>query len=1302
MKDTVGLEIVVNDKGSLVVKNFRGVVGTAMTGIASSSKEAGGAVTKLWQSMALGQAAFAIVAAGARKVKDEFKATANEALTFEEKFANVTTILDGTSAVTEKMRSEILALAGPLGSATELTEGLYNALSSGVAPGEAVKFIGDSAKFSRAALAGMYDTVDVLTSILNAYGLKASEVTDISDVLFQVIKDGKLTGQQLAGALGSVIPTAAAMGVNIREVGAAIAIMTQGGIGADAAVTALNQTLLSALSPTKEAEDMAKSLGIEMSKAGIQGAGGLQKWLGMLKEKIGDNTEAMNVLFPNVRALKAALSLAGEQSGKYAAEMEKMADVSGVTEEAFKKQELTLRATATAIKNEVVAALITTFLPALKSIREWVETNREEIKKFAAGMVSGIGSMIGMLGSVIGWLAKSKDALIAMGAAMAVVKIQAWYGALNIAGSSIMLIVQRAQMLKAVGVGSVAAFAQSINYSLGATTTLAGALKNLPAVGMAAFAGWKIGEFINNTLGAGKAVQWLVDKMSFPQSWYDNLSASQRGLTQHSIEGAKASATIRELGTQLGVNSGSLRANAVAVLADKDAFSKLPPEIQAIVSKLALVPQSVDDTKNSLSAMALVLVGMNPLLTSMGVALDAAFASGVMNKAMRDREEQLKAQAEAAKKARAEFEAMASSLGLLSAAGMKDVDTQTRNLVKSITDYGDQLNLNKGIQQQFWDEAVGLANKYIQTGRQVPQGLQDIIDKYRSMITLQNSMRDLKIDLPDGKIISDSWSGTLNQIDAELKNYFDNIDNAKPKTDAFGNVIKDASDKTKKWEINWKDANEVMQFAQSMVSGVTDLLGAMGIELGSSGEAALQAASGIGQLWAGIESGNPMAIIQGVTQAVAGLLKLFKGDGVGEAIERENKWMDLTKQQIEQIRELETQYGSTHAATSELLDQFISSADITTDSFDQWANRMRGILSDLDQGKMTMAETQREIGDAFTALISKAKELGTEGSASLTAFYKDLANRGIQVAEVQQYINDSLEAGTDAYADLKDSIEGSAAMQEIFGNISVGVYDDIIAYRDLLAKNEDLAANIGRATEAMTKLANAGEMNEMYFDQFSLSAAKSFDALIAGGMDSSQAIKAMKPNLQELQFLHEQYGYTIDANTQAILDQAIAEGTVIENKKTEQQQIIDLLGVIARQLGADIPDALGQTAAAAHNAFIGAYDEVHKLNAELDGLSVGRNISISTKAQGDYVSAAGGYYNDRLSQDTVIQAHKGEKAVIIPADQNLSQVQGGGSRRLEVYMYIQGEASPYQVARAMNTAIDGNVDGITSKLLELQ
>lgn len=557
----------------------------------------------------------------------------------------------------------------------------------------------------------------------------------------------------------------------------------------------------------------------------------------------------------------------------------------------------------------------------------------------------------------------------------------------------------------------------------------------------------------------------------------------------------------------------------------------------------------------------------------------------------------------------------------------------------------------------------------------------------------------------DFDIAKESQAG-LDELTETSKKYADDL-------------IKKGTPAVKEWSINWKDANEVLEFGQNMIGGVTDLLGAMGVELGAGGEAALQAAGGVGQIAAGFASKNPLQIIQGLTQALGGLLKLFKGDGVGEAIERENKWMDLTKEQIDQVRELEEQYGSTHAATSALLDQFIANADIATDNFDLWADRMRGILSDFDQGKMTLAETKNELGDSFDALIAKAQDLGTEGSASLIAFFNDLKNRGIQVAEVQEYINQQLSEAADLYGDLKGSIEESAAAQAAFGNIGIEILEKELAYRKKVEDNQALVDSISQALGVMTRLGNAGEMNADMFAQFSISAKNSYDELIKGGMDGSQALQAMGPYLQRLQFMHEQYGFTIDANTQAILDQAKKEGQVVENKKTDTQQMIDLLGVIAKQLGADIPDGLGKTADAATSAFKDASKAAGQFNTELDKLGNPRNIYVSTKTQGDYeipAASGGQWYVPGGSYTRFVTGEDEDELVtVIPK----SKLRGGyapapgldspsrsGSdsapmtvtKQYRFDITINGVTNPEIVADHLNTAIDRNVLGVRSRI----
>ena len=87
---------------------------------------------------------------------------------FEKSFANVTTLVDASVVDVNSMKNELLGLDSRLGSATELTEGLYQALSASVEPSKAVQFVGQAAQFAKAAIVDTNTAVDVITTGLNA------------------------------------------------------------------------------------------------------------------------------------------------------------------------------------------------------------------------------------------------------------------------------------------------------------------------------------------------------------------------------------------------------------------------------------------------------------------------------------------------------------------------------------------------------------------------------------------------------------------------------------------------------------------------------------------------------------------------------------------------------------------------------------------------------------------------------------------------------------------------------------------------------------------------------------------------------------------------------------------------------------------------------------------------------------------------------------------------------------------------------------------------------------------------------
>jgi TP901 family phage tail tape measure protein len=274
---------------------------------------------------------------------------------FEKAFSNVRTLLDEGQVNTAKMKNELLGLDSRLGSAKNLTEGLYQALSAGVDASKAVDFVGTSAKFAKAALVDTNTAVDVITTSLNAYGMQANKASKISDILFKTIKFGKTTGAELSGTLGQVIPIAATLGVNMEELGASIATMTKQGINSAEATTQLQALMSAFLKPSKEMTAAFEEMGIASGSALLKSKG-LTGALEFLQTATKGNKEALAAFLPNVRALKGAMALTGKQAENYKIALDEMKNSTGATDEAFQKQELTFETVKNSI--EKVAIII--------------------------------------------------------------------------------------------------------------------------------------------------------------------------------------------------------------------------------------------------------------------------------------------------------------------------------------------------------------------------------------------------------------------------------------------------------------------------------------------------------------------------------------------------------------------------------------------------------------------------------------------------------------------------------------------------------------------------------------------------------------------------------------------------------------------------------------------------------------------------------------------------------------------------------------------------------------------------------
>lgn len=339
--DDSGVKKGLNNLGSIAKSGFS-VLGGAATTFAKTSVAAIGAVTG-----GMAAAGTAAIAVGKE---------------FETSFAKASTLFGDVSVDTDNLKKNLLAVSDATGvTATELNESLYSALSAGIPVtedmGEATAFLESSAKLAKAGFTDMDTALSATAKTLNAYGMDVSEADRINKILIQTQNKGITTVGELGASLAQVTPTAAAFGVSFENVGAALANMTAAGTPTAQATTQLN-SLIAELG--KSGTVGAKSL--EKAAKGTQYAGKsfnelmndgvpLNEVLDLIRKSADKSGLSMVDMFSSIEAGKAALALSGENSEKFASNLEAMGTSADVVTEAYDKVSDTLENKVAKITN---------------------------------------------------------------------------------------------------------------------------------------------------------------------------------------------------------------------------------------------------------------------------------------------------------------------------------------------------------------------------------------------------------------------------------------------------------------------------------------------------------------------------------------------------------------------------------------------------------------------------------------------------------------------------------------------------------------------------------------------------------------------------------------------------------------------------------------------------------------------------------------------------------------------------------------------------------------------------------------
>lgn len=257
---------------------------------------------------------------------------------FQQGMQEVFSLLPGISQdAMDEMNEQVKRISMTFGTLPEeVIPAVYEALSAGIPPDNVFSFVEVANKAAIAGVTDLATAVNGISSAMNAYGYDILDAATASDVMFQTVKLGKTTFEELSNSLYNVSPTAAALGVTFEDLNAQIAAITAQGVPTSVATNQMRQMFVELSKAGGKTADTFQQLAGKTFKQFIAEGGNTQDALQLLEKYAKETGVGINDLFSSVEAGSAALSLTGRNTERFTSFLDQMATSAGSTDAAFK------------------------------------------------------------------------------------------------------------------------------------------------------------------------------------------------------------------------------------------------------------------------------------------------------------------------------------------------------------------------------------------------------------------------------------------------------------------------------------------------------------------------------------------------------------------------------------------------------------------------------------------------------------------------------------------------------------------------------------------------------------------------------------------------------------------------------------------------------------------------------------------------------------------------------------------------------------------------------------------------------
>ncbi|MFK5269868.1 phage tail tape measure protein, partial [Lacticaseibacillus paracasei] len=389
-----------------------------------------------------------------------FAAAAKSAIDFNSQIDAIGPLLTNGAAVTGKFKAQLNEMADASKkwsvqygiSTTQINQGLADLVRAGYDANQSMKMMPAILDASRASGDDFNTTMDVVTSTMTQFNVKAGNVSKVTDAMTYAANATKSGFGDMGEAMQYTGQSANAAGISLNETVAAIGLLSNAGLKGSMAGTAFNAMLQKLAGASEKADSPMSALGVNVT-AFKKGTIGLPEVIDQVTQKTKGMSDAQKVAAVNAafgeRGGRAMLALMNQGSSALVDLTNKTASAAGATKKVSDAMGNTAAANFNKLKSsiqvlgiEIGQNLLPALTPMIKTATQMVQAfgkldsgTQQSIVKFAlfAAAIGPISSSLGgmfnilkdgatVFASVTGGIGRASAAAKLGGTAMDVLK----------------------------------------------------------------------------------------------------------------------------------------------------------------------------------------------------------------------------------------------------------------------------------------------------------------------------------------------------------------------------------------------------------------------------------------------------------------------------------------------------------------------------------------------------------------------------------------------------------------------------------------------------------------------------------------------------------------------------------------------------------------------------------------------------------------------------------------------------------------------------------------------------------------